>query len=164
MGRFISEDPLGFGGGDVSWHAYVQNDPVNWLDPWGLSKWYPVPGKKGWEVRRDQPLNPDVDYPHDHYRYRGKDIPRKVNSKTGEQKEHGKGKCTGEDKDVPQDVIDAAKKGFKFTGDVQLDLNTLEGIEAVNDALDEIRGNLPQMPILPIPGYGGAPIPIFAVP
>ncbi|MEM5789327.1 MAG: RHS repeat-associated core domain-containing protein, partial [Syntrophobacteraceae bacterium] len=36
VGRFISEDPLGFGGGDVNLFAYVQNDPVNAIDPWGL--------------------------------------------------------------------------------------------------------------------------------
>jgi RHS repeat-associated protein len=36
VGRFISEDPLGFGGGDVNLFAYVQNDPVNRIDPLGL--------------------------------------------------------------------------------------------------------------------------------
>ncbi len=35
-GRFISEDPLGFGGGDVNLYAYVGNDPVNFIDPNGL--------------------------------------------------------------------------------------------------------------------------------
>ncbi len=34
--RFISEDPLGFGGGDVNLSAYVQNDPVSKTDPLGL--------------------------------------------------------------------------------------------------------------------------------
>ncbi len=36
VGRFISEDPLGFGGGDVNLYAYVQNNPVNKIDPRGL--------------------------------------------------------------------------------------------------------------------------------
>jgi RHS repeat-associated protein len=36
VGRFISEDPLGFRGGDVNLSAYVQNNPVNRIDPWGL--------------------------------------------------------------------------------------------------------------------------------
>jgi RHS repeat-associated protein len=36
VGRFISEDPLGFAGGDVNLFAYVQNSPVNRFDPWGL--------------------------------------------------------------------------------------------------------------------------------
>ena len=36
VGRFISEDPLGFGGGDVNLYAYVQNNPVNEVDPDGL--------------------------------------------------------------------------------------------------------------------------------
>lgn len=36
MGRFISEDPLGFGGGDVNLFAYARNDPINKIDPFGL--------------------------------------------------------------------------------------------------------------------------------
>lgn len=34
--RFISEDPLGFGGGDVNFYSYVRNDPVSLFDPFGL--------------------------------------------------------------------------------------------------------------------------------
>jgi RHS repeat-associated protein len=33
--RFISEDPLGFGGGDANLYAYVGNDPINATDPSG---------------------------------------------------------------------------------------------------------------------------------
>ncbi|MGE3911934.1 MAG: polymorphic toxin-type HINT domain-containing protein [Chloroflexota bacterium] len=33
--RFISEDPIGFAGGDANLHAYVGNDPVNLTDPSG---------------------------------------------------------------------------------------------------------------------------------
>ncbi len=36
VGRFISEDPLGFDGGDVNLYAYVGNSPVMLVDPWGL--------------------------------------------------------------------------------------------------------------------------------
>lgn len=39
--RFISEDPLGFGGGDVNLYAYVGNDPVNYTDPSGLERLQP---------------------------------------------------------------------------------------------------------------------------
>ena len=35
-GRFISKDPIGFGGGDVNLYRYVGNNPVNWVDPEGL--------------------------------------------------------------------------------------------------------------------------------
>lgn len=35
-GRFISEDPIGFAGGDVNWFVYVGNSPVNDKDPLGL--------------------------------------------------------------------------------------------------------------------------------
>ncbi len=34
-GRFYSEDPIGFAGGDVSFYRYVGNDPVSWVDPEG---------------------------------------------------------------------------------------------------------------------------------
>jgi RHS repeat-associated protein len=36
--RFISEDPLGFGGGDVNLHAYAGNSPATFRDPTGLSR------------------------------------------------------------------------------------------------------------------------------
>ena len=36
MRRFISEDPLRFGAGDVNWYAYVGGNPVNFIDPLGL--------------------------------------------------------------------------------------------------------------------------------
>lgn len=36
VGRFISEDPLGFDGGDVNLSAYTSNNPVNYIDPSGL--------------------------------------------------------------------------------------------------------------------------------
>jgi RHS repeat-associated protein len=35
VGRFISEDPIGFDGGDVNLYAYVGNNPVNLIDPHG---------------------------------------------------------------------------------------------------------------------------------
>jgi len=36
IGRFISEDPLGFDAGDVNFYVYVGNNPVNASDPTGL--------------------------------------------------------------------------------------------------------------------------------
>ncbi|GEP61811.1 RHS repeat-associated core domain-containing protein [Reyranella soli] len=35
--RFLQPDPLGYGGG-VNLYAYVGNDPLNWVDPWGLAR------------------------------------------------------------------------------------------------------------------------------
>ena len=32
--RFITEDPIRDG---ENWFSYVGNNPVNWIDPWGLS-------------------------------------------------------------------------------------------------------------------------------
>ena len=36
MGRFINEDPIGFAAGDNNFYRYVQNNPVNFVDPEGL--------------------------------------------------------------------------------------------------------------------------------
>lgn len=36
LGRFISEDPIGFRGGDVNLYGYVGNNPINYSDPSGL--------------------------------------------------------------------------------------------------------------------------------
>src|SRR5204862_5441047 len=35
-GRFVSQDPIAFAGGDSNLYAYVGNDPVNANDPEGL--------------------------------------------------------------------------------------------------------------------------------
>lgn len=41
---FISKDPIGFEGGDVNLYAYVQNNPVNYIDPSGLYRYTPTAG------------------------------------------------------------------------------------------------------------------------
>jgi len=35
--RYISEDPLGLGGGDINCYAYAFNSPTNFVDPFGLA-------------------------------------------------------------------------------------------------------------------------------
>jgi RHS repeat-associated protein len=37
VGRFISQDPIGFAGGDLSLYGYVLNNPINRIDPIGLT-------------------------------------------------------------------------------------------------------------------------------
>ena len=46
LGRFISEDPIGFGGEDINWYSYVHNNPLRYFDPEGTqvrsdSRWEP---------------------------------------------------------------------------------------------------------------------------
>lgn len=43
IGRWTSKDPIGFGGG-ANFFAYVGNDPVNRMDPWGLYASYNITG------------------------------------------------------------------------------------------------------------------------
>ena len=50
--RFISEDPIGFAGGDSNLYAYVFNSPTTYTDPMGLFAyappgWGPPPGGGG---------------------------------------------------------------------------------------------------------------------
>jgi RHS repeat-associated protein len=37
LGRFLSEDPLGFGGGDLNLYAYVFDNPINLIDSSGMT-------------------------------------------------------------------------------------------------------------------------------
>lgn len=39
LGRFTSEDPIGFGGGDINLYGYVWNNPTGFVDPMGLDGW-----------------------------------------------------------------------------------------------------------------------------
>lgn len=36
IGRWTAKDPIGFSAGDVDLFGYVQNDPINFIDPFGL--------------------------------------------------------------------------------------------------------------------------------
>ena len=36
--RFISEDPIGFQGGQANLYAYAGDDPIDFIDPFGLDK------------------------------------------------------------------------------------------------------------------------------
>jgi RHS repeat-associated protein len=41
-GRWTAKDPIGFAGGDPNLWAYVDNDPVNLIDPPGVQPWPPT--------------------------------------------------------------------------------------------------------------------------
>ncbi len=63
--RFVSEDPLGFGGGDVNLYAYVSNSPPNFTDSCGMIGPLfpfpiplPLPLRKPLSGRKNPPQNP----------------------------------------------------------------------------------------------------------
>ncbi|MDD5063726.1 MAG: RHS repeat-associated core domain-containing protein [Phycisphaerae bacterium] len=49
IGRFISKDPIGYEGG-INLYAYVENDPVNFSDPYGIRRERPS-GPPRWRRR-----------------------------------------------------------------------------------------------------------------
>jgi RHS repeat-associated protein len=50
--RYISEDPIGMAGGDVNYYVRVVNNPVNFVDPLGLTKKDPWYGYNNRDFRR----------------------------------------------------------------------------------------------------------------
>ena len=42
LGRFLSENPIGFSGGDANLYAYVGNNPTNFIDPEGEPLFIPI--------------------------------------------------------------------------------------------------------------------------
>jgi RHS repeat-associated protein len=52
-GRFISEDPIGFKGGDTNLSRYVGNNPIGNVDPTGLSRLF-LPNDTDGLLRRTQ--------------------------------------------------------------------------------------------------------------
>ena len=42
LGRFLQPDPIGFDAGDINLYRYVGNNPINEIDPFGLSGWFNI--------------------------------------------------------------------------------------------------------------------------
>jgi uncharacterized protein RhaS with RHS repeats len=47
IGRWLSKDPIGFDGGDTNLYGYVLGDPVNYHDPEGEQRSFPVAYPEG---------------------------------------------------------------------------------------------------------------------
>jgi RHS repeat-associated protein len=60
LGRFISEDPIGFRGG-INKYAYVGNSPLNYIDPYGKWPFYNRQNPQFPGQRPTSPLNPTPD-------------------------------------------------------------------------------------------------------
>jgi RHS repeat-associated protein len=56
--RFISEDPIEFAGGDVNLYAYVYNNPVRYVDLWGLKPGDPYPTADAAAINAIMDINP----------------------------------------------------------------------------------------------------------
>ncbi len=79
--RFISEDQIGFNGGDHNFYAYVGNNPTNFIDPLGLIK---IKGAHD-EPIFVHPNDADKAHPSDPHGHIGSpNSPLKVDAYTGE--------------------------------------------------------------------------------
>jgi RHS repeat-associated protein len=58
IGRFLQTDPIRFAAGDVNIYRYCGNDPANSVDPMGLCKKLPEPGKGPTPPRTPTPPGP----------------------------------------------------------------------------------------------------------
>ncbi len=58
--RLISEDPMGFAGGDLNLYAYVMNNPTRFVDPLGLD-WFRPPSDPYIVGRDHTPVRPGKD-------------------------------------------------------------------------------------------------------
>ena len=67
IGRWVAKDPIGFWGGDTDLYGYCLNDPINWVDPFGLDRRInPFPaGPNGPQITfvNDVPGGPSTDLP-----------------------------------------------------------------------------------------------------
>ncbi len=52
-GRYIESDPIGLDGG-INTYAYVDNSPMGWIDPLGLSKYQPKDTVEAWCLKYPQ--------------------------------------------------------------------------------------------------------------
>jgi hypothetical protein len=57
IGRFISEDPIAFEGGDANLYRYTGNSPTNATDPTGL---FELPPPQGYDGLGHTPPSPDL--------------------------------------------------------------------------------------------------------
>src|SRR4030067_3436653 len=57
-GRFTTKDPIGFEGGDVNVYGYVGQNPVNWVDPWGVRPGDPYPTSDAAAIDAINDINP----------------------------------------------------------------------------------------------------------
>lgn len=125
IGRFIQRDPISFAGGDVNLYGYVQNNPINWIDPDGNIA---IPAVVGVAVVATGTVAIITNY---------RTNPNKKGSIPNYKKPQKPGQCSY--KGPPPD-------GFDY-------LNILAGTSIAQFASDFIEGAVPGGP--PPPTFGG---------
>ena len=122
-GRYLTPDPIGLAGG-LNLFSYVQNDPVNYIDPEGLSP-------AGAFIKLSKKLYGKVMRPA-----AGKDARVKIYDKNGNYqnaKVFKDGRVSPDGAKLPKGVIDKAKN--LLTGAAILGLESLNPFDAISGEL-----------------------------
>jgi len=131
FGTWLSADPSGFDDGP-NLYTYVGNNPINWIDSWGLKRIKGIDGETV-EVHKNDP-DPFPSKPHGHIQGTNK----KVNVHTGEIFEGGKKIGTLSKKGLSKLQSILKKSGLIGIGvGVGLDILSGEGLaDSIMDLLD----------------------------
>jgi RHS repeat-associated protein len=121
LGRFLTEDPIGFAGGDLNLYGYAWQNPLNYRDPFGLD---------GWGNDLANWLDKKIDVASEYWRYDDSEWVANANNKTVADLAHGVadifrvGSGTG-------DAIYADDNGYGRAANIAMDVSRASAIFSI---------------------------------